>query len=349
VTARPTDVDQRYLLVKGSSGLGNRILCALTGILYARVTGRRLIVDWCDGVYADSGTNAFPRLFDQPSAGELDELPDTASVVPRIWRGHLRDSARGVQRAYYRTPRGVVFGALERMRVISRRSMVRRLQRDLSVDVAGSAHDEAVAVLWSYEERISAMRPLLRGEFAELGRLTTPEILRGLLARDLRLRPEIQIRVDEFRKEHLEGPTVGVHLRLSDRRVQVDRVLVELDSLLAREPGLTIFAATDSIEGKELLEDRYARVRLTQHWYASAGAPLHKDPSRPDRLERGIEALVDLYLLGGCDHLIGDGSSSFTAIAALLASSRGAHVVDVSGRVAASRASAVRRQTNRGL
>ncbi len=210
--------------------------------------------------------------------------------------------------------------------------MVERLERDLSVDVASAAYDERVAVLWGYDERVSRMRPLLRGEFAELGRLGTLGILGALLEHDLCLRPEIQTRIDEFRGAHLDGPTVGVHLRLSDRRIRVDAVLSELDSLLRREPNLTIFAATDNAEAKELLERRYAGVRLTPHWYPTAGTPLHKDPARPDRLENGIEALVDLYLLGGCDYLIGDGTSSFTQIAALLASSRGGQVIDVSGQ-----------------
>lgn len=334
MNARADIVEPRYLLVKGSSGLGNRILCVLTGILYARLSRRRLLVDWSDPVYSNDGSNAFFAFFDCPSAGGIDELPDTDSVVPRLWRGHLRDSFQAVLRTYYRTPRGVVYGALERSHVIGRRSMVERLQRHLSIDVMGAAYGEQVAVLWSYEDHIARMRPLFHDEFAGLGQMSTAEILRTLLAQDLLPGPRIQARVDEFDEAHPGGPTVGVHLRLSDRRARVDAILAELDSLLQRKPELRIFAATDNIEVKERLERRYPGVLMTPHRYPSAGMPLHKDPARPDRLENGVEALADLYLLGGCDYLIADGSSSFARIAALLVSERGGNVVDVRARSA---------------
>jgi hypothetical protein len=329
VNARAGPREPKYLLVKGSSGLGNRILCVLTGILYARLSRRRLLVDWSDPVYSEDGSNAFFTLFDCPSAGGMDELPDSDSVVPSIWRGHLRDSFQTVLRAYYRTPRGIAYGALERSHVIGRRSMVERLARHLSIDVMEAAYGEQVAVLWSYKDHIPRMKPLFHDEFAGLGHMSTPEIMTMLLAQDLLPGRRIQARVDAFNGAHPGGPTVGVHLRLSDRQTRVDAILAELDSLLRRVPDLRIFAATDNIEVKEQLERRYPGVLMTPHWYPPARVPLHKDPARPDRLENGIEALVDLYLLGGCDYLIADGSSSFARIAALLVSERGGSAVDV--------------------
>src|SRR5262249_35551159 len=47
-THHETPNDGKLLLVKGIAGLGNRILCALTGILYARLAGRKVCVDWRD-------------------------------------------------------------------------------------------------------------------------------------------------------------------------------------------------------------------------------------------------------------------------------------------------------------
>ena len=55
--------DKKYLLVKGTAGLGNRLLFLLSALLYARLTERLLVVDWCDQTYSDDGTNAFPLLF----------------------------------------------------------------------------------------------------------------------------------------------------------------------------------------------------------------------------------------------------------------------------------------------
>jgi len=83
----------KLLLVKGIEGLGNRMLCALTGILYARLTGRTLFVDWGDFFYSNDGSNAFPRFFRCSSCAPASEIPQTDSVHPSIWRGRLRESA----------------------------------------------------------------------------------------------------------------------------------------------------------------------------------------------------------------------------------------------------------------
>jgi hypothetical protein len=52
----------KFLLVKGISGLGDRIKCVLTAILYARLTGRKLIVDWTDSSYSNAGTFSVPYV-----------------------------------------------------------------------------------------------------------------------------------------------------------------------------------------------------------------------------------------------------------------------------------------------
>lgn len=326
--------ERKYLLVKGMSGMGNRMLCALTGILYARVSGRKLVVDWSDDVYSDDGSNSFHRFFVCPSAGRVDEIPPTNSVTPDIWRGHLRDSVRQIQREEYnRLLRARLIRQLARARLMRWSATRRWFQRHTSVDLSKATHQEEVAVLWSYASKVDKVRPHFRGEFAELGQRRTVAILRELLRHDLVLHPRIQSRVDEFKAEHFDGRTVGVHLRLSDRWVRVNVILDELDSLLSRQPDLRIFAATDNIEAKEMMEQRYPGVIMTPHWYPAApGSSQHNNPECPDRTENGVEALVDLYLLGRCDYLVGDSASSFTRVAGLLMAAPEENIADVRPR-----------------
>jgi hypothetical protein len=189
-----------------------------------------------------------------------------------------------------------------------------------------------VAVLWTYSAKVDSLRRHFLGEFAELSWMSTTEILRTLLTQDLVLHPGIQARVDAFRARHLHGRTVGVHLRLSDRRIRVRALLDALDALLDREPDLKIFAATDNIEAKTMLEQRYRSVITTPHWYPAPGKRLHNNPQGPDPAESGVEALVDLYLLGGCDYLIGDTTSSFTRVAGLLMAAPDGKIIDVKPR-----------------
>lgn len=318
-----SELTAKYLVLKGASGLGNRMLSALTAVMYARLTGRRLIADWSDAVYSDDGSNVFSRFFVGPSFRHGDDVPLTDSVTPAIWRGHLHESVPELRRRYRHLTRGRI------RRDATARTRWRLLS---SVDLTRLEHPEELAVIWGPNQRINLLRPHFRGEFAELSRMSTQAILSQLLAEELLLHPRIQARVDEIRTRHLEGPTVGVHLRVSDQRVRVEAILSELDALLAREPDLRIFAATDNIEAKEMMERRYPGVITAPHWYPPPGEPLHLSDERPDRVESGVESLVDLYLLGGCDYLVGDTTSSFTRVARLLMGARQENVIDVRPR-----------------
>jgi hypothetical protein len=72
-------------LLKGYAGLGNRILALLTAILYSRLANRHLLVDWRDGMYADSGVNSFPLLFSCRSASPLVDDLQSNSIHPWMW------------------------------------------------------------------------------------------------------------------------------------------------------------------------------------------------------------------------------------------------------------------------
>jgi len=55
-----SSLQNKYVLIKGKEGLGNRILSALTGILYAEISGRKIYIDWSDDVY--SNEDYFPVI-----------------------------------------------------------------------------------------------------------------------------------------------------------------------------------------------------------------------------------------------------------------------------------------------
>jgi len=46
---------EKYLVLKGCAGLGNRLITLLKAIQYCKKTGRRLYVDWADGMFAGGG------------------------------------------------------------------------------------------------------------------------------------------------------------------------------------------------------------------------------------------------------------------------------------------------------
>lgn len=154
--------EEKYLIVKGIAGLGNRMLSALTGILYTRLTGRRLIIDWSDHYYSSDGSNVFHRYFECPLTNPTDEIPATDSVSPPIWRGNLHESAW-----YMRKQEGQVYNP--------------EAWQIFSIDLERLDHDEDVIVMWTYDEKVDLLRKHFKETFAELNGISTDNMLRKLL------------------------------------------------------------------------------------------------------------------------------------------------------------------------
>jgi hypothetical protein len=298
--------DGKWLLVKASGGFGNRIQSVLTGIVYSQLTGRRMTVDWSDPMYSDEGSNVFFQFFRCPLAHPPEELPTTDSVVPAIWRGHTREPV------------------IAMWPLTGTDNPELRLSR-LTIDVASVGYTEDIAVFYAWRHRLGLLRAYhndWRGE-------TLWSILRRLYREHLTLHPEIVARVDRFKAEHFLGPTVGVHVRHSDHQSDVKATHARLAELLRQHPHLRVFLATDNEDVKRDVEQRYAAVISTPHWYPPRGETIHLSAERPSRFESGVEALVDLYLLAECDWLVLDTMSSFALLAVFLTEAPPERILDV--------------------
>lgn len=302
----------RYVLVKGDLGLGNRILCLLTAALLARVTGRRLLVDWRDPLYARHGANAFPELMACDLADPLGALPDTDSVAPPVWRGRLHEPAI--------TLRQEVFGPSYAGPWVWQR---------FSVDLARIDRPERIVVFTAFFEQLDPLRRFLTGPDAALRRLPAAALLRRLWDEHLTLAAPLQARVDRLRRELLGGPAIGVHVRASDLRTRTTAIERAVARAVARRPELVVFLASDNSDVVAHYQRRFPHVVTTPKWYPPPGKPMHEHPDRPDGLQGARDALVDLHLLAGCEHLVVDSRSSFGRLAALRSVARRDRIVDV--------------------
>ena len=305
--------ENKFLLVKGIAGLGNRMLSALTGILYAKLSGRKLIIDWRDSIYSNDGSNAFNSYFQCSLVNPDENIPQTDSVSPLIWSGHLRESALDMRLHY-----GNLYD--------------REDWKQFSIDLTRLDYEDDVVIMWTFIDRVDFMRCHFRGEFKEFEQISNKEILRKLLREDLNLHPQIQQRVDNFASKFLSRKTLGVHVRYTDHRVRLRSIINMINKLLKLESGLQIFLATDNIQIKKLFDENYQNVITTEHWYPAPGLTIHQNPSCPDPLENGKEALVDLYLLAKCDYLVIDTSSMFAYVAVLLTDSPNHKVFNINSR-----------------
>lgn len=299
----------KFLIVKGVAGLGNRMLGALTGILYARLSGRRLIVDWSDRTYSNNGSNAFPQFFLCKSSGSMDEIPATGTVCPSVWQNRLNEFATNMRTPYKNNT---------------------EFWQKTSIDITKLDYDEDILVMWAYHEKVDLLRDYFKGPYDKLRQMSKEEILSMLLQEDLLLQPRIHSMVTKFKNKEFSGKTVGVHIRYSDHRASLFAILKKLNTLLKHESDLRVFLATDNMQIKKMFEENYPGVITTPHWYPKPGSRIHDNRSCPDTLESGIESLIDLYLLAECDYLIIDSSSSFSYLANLLSKTDASKVFDVS-------------------
>lgn len=304
--------DGGVILVKGHEGMGNRILSLLGASLYARLSGRELLVDWRDGVYADEGVNAFANLFKSRFATSLPSSPVTESVTPWMWRGRLDWSANAMWEHHVppSKPLGPFAG------------------RVFSADVRTLDHPEDVVVVWSLTSFVSQLRPHLKGHWESLRRLADAGIEAHLL-RDFEFHPAVVERAEAIRAAWSGEPAVGVHVRNTDRRTNLSRLMQRLDALLSRRPGSRLLLATDDKAIEARFADLYPRMVTVPKWFATSG-PLHKGSSGcPDRVSMGRDVLVEILLLAGCDDVLLDGDSTFAALVKLLWRGNPRRVIDI--------------------
>jgi len=201
---------------------------------------------------------------------------------------------------------------------------------ELSVDLSRLADPEDVLVMVAYHNKLKTLRPHFPTRMPEFVEASDELILAKLLREELILRAEIRDRLERFKRDQFGSRTIGVHVRYSDYRVRFVSIITQLNALLKQEPGSRIFLATDNIEMKVLFESVYGdAVITTPHWYGEPGIAIHRSPNLPDPVERGIEALVDLYLLAECDQLIVDTTSSFSHLAAVLSKATAPNIIRV--------------------
>lgn len=305
----------RYMLVKGKAGLGNRLLALLGSLVYARITSRQLYVDWSDRGYSKDRTNSFPHFFSRPQLADKATIWSAENVAPAVWRGHLDLSVDELMAKFE-----------DDVEADGDPSTSRKY----TIDPGRIDYDEDVVIRWAWTDELFRMQrhfpPELRG-------VATEALLRSLVREELELAPAVRARVDEFARKELGDVSIGLHIRASDRKNSWSMYPRIVDKLRRTWPNLTVFVATDNKDVENELRRRYPRVVSSQKWYAPAGVPLHRSRDCPDKLESGIEALVDMYLLGRCNYLVYNNTSTFGVFASLTSEAPPENIYETSPRL----------------
>ncbi|TRD11667.1 hypothetical protein FGU71_07160 [Erythrobacter insulae] len=289
----------KALAIKAKGGLGNRMLSAITGLVLARLNNRTAYIDWRDGMYVPAGENLYPMLFDADWMGDVGQLDDCTDVWPAVWSGrmalHPTDVIHREYPAHHKNP---------------------FIYRKLSIDLLRPDPPQDVAVFWSYLPKLERIRRRIATHPDFAGR-SSAQITREMLDRFFVPRPEITGAVDQLFL-NLDGPTIGVHIRFTDRKVPLHKIVKRIGALKDALPAANIFLATDSKEAQDTILDRFPHTLSIQKTLADNDAALHVASNKfTDPLGEARNAVIDMMALARCDCLIHSSHSTFSCTAAL--------------------------------
>jgi hypothetical protein len=198
----------------------------------------------------------------------------------------------------------------------------------VSFDPSRLDHDEQVLVMWSYNPLINQMRRHFRGSLEDWRRLDELAILRRLMHDTLELHPSIAGRIASVRRDFGDGPLIGVHARHTDKRTTLREMKACVAACRAGFPEARIFLATDNATVEQEFRHDHPDLLTALKWYPPSGR-LHGREACPDRSQNLTEALIDLYLLAGCEHLVINSSSSLGYFAQVVGDTPPQTVLDV--------------------
>ena len=305
----------RFLIVKGSgsAGLGDKLRALISAIVYARLTGRILYVDWNDSAYGDGVNNYFSDLFTLTGVRTTSTRPQSDSVRPAAWQGSLHLNWDQLYEE---------FGGAEWNRATA---------IDLySFDQSVLDWPEQICVMWDFDQ-FNTLVPGILKHYPMVCEQDSMEKLQGeVLKQHVLPSGRVQQKYDLYRKLlKTSGKVVGVHVReteesSSSRPTPTLMAYVEAAKVFFRSDKdiKTVFLATDNRDVQDLFIREFGpeNVLFTDKWFSAPGEALHLKNDCPDRLLSAVDAVVDTLLLASADYLVTMSNSSFSMLARMFSS-----------------------------
>ncbi|MBU1100123.1 MAG: hypothetical protein KKA84_06940 [Bacteroidetes bacterium] len=293
---------QKYLIIKGFAGLGNRILALLTGILYAELTNRKIVVDWRDKSYSDSNENSFYKFFDSEFSPPIEDIDDSDSIYPERWKNNLECNL-----SEFATKTNL------------KQYMLPKNWSKSTIDPAKIIYAENVIVFWAFTQLVFKFRRYFKSFKMEYYNRSTKSILSEVYKKHLPLVDDLRLIVEEFCHQTLMENNIGIHIRYTDKKSNLKPMLKKLEHVVKENPSSKIFLATDNPKIIEMLNEKYSNIITFPKWFPKENVPLHGlRNNSPGRIQHGYETIIEIYALAKCKVLILDTDSSFDYIVGLL-------------------------------
>lgn len=328
----------KYLIVKGICGLGNRLMTLANALEYSEKSGRTISIDWCDGIFAAKGTNAFTECFEIKDFAWQEEVSthknSASSFYPDVLK-HLPDD----------------FSLYEYFHTASANKKNSKVLEKLIHFGSGVAHTLlsedyfkfyfVLWLRWELSDRYMNMRshkhggnrfclggdlPLARKEDVIVFGDFCPEYKKCYLKDHLVLKQNIRLEVDKFSNNNTLGKgTLGLHIRCTDKNFEqdIDKIFQMVEKFMQEHDLNKLFLATDQIKMIEKGKQHYGSRLLLYDKYLPELESGGKHGIHTWASEQGDEeiksrmyhdAIIEMYLLAETEYLLYQGNSTFSSI-----------------------------------
>jgi hypothetical protein len=313
----------KYLILKGSAGLGNRLFTLLNALVYCQLSGRKLFVDWSDGQFGEKHENVFNIFFNIKHPLYVSQLPEFSNesndVFPASWRGNLSKSVYDIFKVGKPSFLLRNFPSF----FLSKEFMTRKSQ--LWVKKSNSSTYGFKALFdkenMSFGSNLSLennSKFLVYSDFI-------PDFNNIHYLPFLKLRDSFVNEIDNWDKEYnLSNNYLGIHVRSSDKKPEIS-VKRLIEHVKDKHDSMSIFLSTDSIEVEKLFQSNFKNKLLLfpkKIPYSVNGRGIHMwglDNNDHEYNKEMLEASIfDIWLLSKCKILYYQGNSSFSTFSKFL-------------------------------
>lgn len=325
------NTNDKFLIVKGVGGVGNRFISLMEAIRYAKKTNRIVYLDWCDGMFGPSGVNIFFKYFDLLEVAYIDspdkvfEMMDKgASTFPRTLKKD--DVTAALLKNYYAcTPWLAKFPPYKvGMGLVFRH----KLSYLFGLQSFQRVNDK--------KGYFGAIRDIFKGDNFPLGAALPTYLKHDIvvfadfrpfssitcLFNHMRLKDEFHNQYKKYAFENDFSNVIGVHVRYTDKKPksQLDKLTKKLKNDLENNAQLKIFLCSDNIDivndlkclfrDRLIFFDKYipkvddGGIHKWAYWYF--------DEDKKEQLF--YDCLADMWLLSMTKWLYWQGNSSFSLI-----------------------------------
>lgn len=329
---------EKFLILKGCAGLGNRLITLFKAMNYANKSNRSLYVDWSDGMFAEKGSNVFYKYFmldgvkyTQDISGIKSCISQGASTYPQTLELGMLDNS--IYDDWHVT--GGWIAKYPIYRIIMSFLFKGKISSILGLQSWQMNTDKSNGYFHRIRNVFNNTNFLLGGQLTIDKESTVvlfvdfrPFVKTKYIFDNIKLKEKYINSFLQFAdKYNLRNIGIGVHIRATDKKPssKIEKLQKKIDMLLKQDDNRIIFLSTDNNQLKQKWETKYNGRMITYPKYLPEdlnGRGIHHwalEQNIPNIKERMFEeSLADMWILSMCKHLFWQGNSSFSLMSSIL-------------------------------